>query len=162
DRQNTNAAALRVIEQHPLEGLGWVQFLQEGSDYVRQSPDYPITNVGIEVHNVALGRAAELGIPGGVLWVSTVLAGPVLMVMRRRSAAETQRRDDDGHGWRLVLVGVLVSWGIAAMLSPLPYPLPNLLVWLVAGVASGSYLVERSEAERVVHPQGQGVPSVRH
>ncbi len=148
DRQNTNAAALRVIEQHPLDGLGWVQFLDQGELYVRQDPTYPITNVHIEVHNVALGRMAELGLPGGLLWVGTVLAGPAYLALRRRRPAVpgAQPEDDDAHGWRLVLVGVLVSWGVAANLSPLPYPLPNLLVWLVAGVASGSYLVERVPA----------------
>ena len=62
--------------------------------------------------------------------------------------ADTPADEDDLHGWRLVLVGVVLSWGVAANLSPLPYPLPNLLVWLVAGVASGSYLVEKVPPRR--------------
>ncbi len=148
DRQNTNAAALRVIERHPLEGLGWVQFLEKGTEYVRQSPEYPVTNVRIEVHNVALGRAAELGLPGGLLWVSTVLAGPVLVAIGRAGGRRPRAVAPDAHGWRLVLIGVLVSWGTAALLSPLPYPFPNLVMWLVAGVAAGPYLLASGPGSR--------------
>jgi O-Antigen ligase len=67
DRQNTDAAALRVIGRHPLTGLGWLRFIDVNQDYVRQARDYPITNINIKVHNVPLSPMAELGIPGGAL-----------------------------------------------------------------------------------------------
>lgn len=134
DRQNVNAAALRAIDQHPLDGVGWMKFIDVGTDYVRQSPTYPITNVHIEVHNVVLGRAAELGIPGAALWVACLAAGPIACVFRKVRAG-------DLDGWRVVALGTLCAWGVAAVSSPLPYPLPNLLVWLVPGVLAGSYLV---------------------
>ena len=60
DRRNTNAAAVRAIEAHPLTGVGWVQFISVSGDYVRQDPDYPVTVTDIEVHNVVLSRTAEL------------------------------------------------------------------------------------------------------
>lgn len=133
DRQNVNAAAFRAIDQHPLDGVGWMKFLDVGVDYVRQSPTYPITNVVIEVHNVVLGRAAELGLPGAALWVACVVAGPVAAVLRRQPAG-------DLAGWRIIGIGTLSSWGLAIMSSPVPYPMPNLLVWLVTGVIASAYL----------------------
>jgi putative inorganic carbon (HCO3(-)) transporter len=135
DRQNVNAAAFRAIDQHPLDGVGWMKFLDVGVDYVRQSPTYPITNVNIEVHNVVLGRAAELGIPGAALWVACVIAGPVASVLRRR------RPRGEMAGWRVIALGTLCAWGVAIMSSPVPYPLPNLLVWLFPGVLASGYLV---------------------
>lgn len=142
DRQNTNAAAVRVVEAHPLTGLGWVEFQSEGTEYVRQAPDYPVTNVGIEVHNVFLGRAAELGIPGGALFAACVLAGPGRAVARRRRGLFGPRPNEPADAWGmwLVYLGTAAGWLVAALSSPLPYPLPNLLLWLLAGVVLAPHL----------------------
>lgn len=129
DRLNTNAAALRIIEREPLFGVGWVEFVSVNSEYVRQDPNYPITNTNIEVHNVALGRAAELGLPGGALWVLSVLGGPVQAALRR------VRVPGDLRSWRLVVVGSTSCWLTATLLSPVPYPLANNLAFVLAGVA---------------------------
>jgi putative inorganic carbon (HCO3(-)) transporter len=141
DRQNTNAAALRAIEEHPLTGVGWMRFIDVSDDYVRQSEEYPITNTRIEVHNVVLGRAAELGLPGAMLWVLCVLAGPVRAAVRRVADPP------DVEGWRPVLVASLACWLVAIMFSPVPYPLPNFLVWLLGGMVAAC---------------GRGVASERH
>lgn len=137
DRQNTYAAAERIIEAKPLFGVGWMRFVSVVPDYVRQAPDYPITNVGIEVHDVYLGRAADLGVPGGLLFVLCVVAGPGRALVRRRpaEAVESVPEADDAHGWYLVFVGVASSWGVVSLVSPLPYALPNVLFWLFAGIA---------------------------
>jgi putative inorganic carbon (HCO3(-)) transporter len=131
DRQNTNAAALRIIEQKPLDGVGWTRFRLVSAEWVRQAPDYPITNIAIEVHNVFLGRAAELGLPGALVWGCSLLVGPVTIALRTRGLTDEQR------DWRLVLIGALTTWAVAAMLGPLPYALPNLMVWLLAGMVAG-------------------------
>ncbi|GAA2030143.1 O-antigen ligase family protein [Pseudokineococcus marinus] len=130
DRRNVNEAALRLIEREPLTGVGWVGFIDASDEYVRQADDYPVTNVRIEVHNVPLARAAELGIPGALLWALCVVLGPLRAVLRRvpRSAPV------DLVGWRLVLTGGAATWGVALLLSPVPYPLPNYLVFLLAGM----------------------------
>ncbi len=133
DRQNTDAAALRVIERHPLTGVGWLRFIDVNQDYVRQARGYPITNIKIEVHNVPLSRAAELGIPGGALWLLSVLAGPCLVFLRRTPMG-------DLAGWRVASIGGTGAWLVVIMLSPTPYPLPNLLVWLESGIALIPYL----------------------
>lgn len=135
DRQNTNAAALRIVDRFPLEGVGWVRFRLVAADYVRQAPDYPITNINLEVHNVPLGRAAELGLPGALLWVGSLLAGPGAALVRHRGSSP------ELAGWRLVLIGTGTAWFAAAMLTPLPYALPNLLLWLLAGIVAAPGLV---------------------
>ena len=142
DRQNTNAAALRIVDELPLTGVGWVRFVEVSREWVRQSDDYPITNVAIEVHNVVLGRAAELGVPGAVMWVLCVLGGPVRAAMRR-----TPKDVEDAHLWRVVLIATLSGWSVALMLSPVPYPLPNYLVWLCGGIVLAPWLTRQPVAE---------------
>lgn len=138
DRQNTNAAALRAVAEHPVNGIGWTKFLTEGVDWVRQADDYPITNVDIEVHNVVLSRAAELGLVGAALWVACVLAGPGLALLRRPEPGL--------EGWRLVFLGYAGVWGVCTMVSPVPYVLPNNVLWLLAGMLLHGHLVRRPSA----------------
>lgn len=127
DRTNTNWAAVRVLEEHPWTGVGWLEFVNHSADYVWQADDYPITNIALEVHNVPLGRAAELGLPGAALWIACLLLGPVRSALRRQSGAEMEN-------WRLAFLGGLACWFLPAMLSPLPYALPNTLMWLMGGL----------------------------
>ncbi|MGY1604683.1 O-antigen ligase family protein [Geodermatophilus sp. SYSU D00815] len=138
DRANTNAAALRMVEENPLEGIGWSRFIQESADWVRQSDAYPVTNVNIEVHNVVLSRAAELGLIGAALWLACVFAGPV------RAALSRPARQDLAD-WRVILVGFGCVWGVVIMLSPLPYPLPNTLIFLMAGIVLRNHLLPRRD-----------------
>lgn len=137
DRQNTDLAALRIMEQHPLQGIGWQQFIDHGVEYVRQARDYPITAVHLEVHNVPLARGAELGIPGLLLFVTCLALGP-------GRALFTRVRDREHEGWRIILIGTAVAWFAGAMLSPLGTPLPNFLLWLVAGVVLAPAVVARN------------------
>ena len=142
DRLNTNAAALRIVEAHPLTGVGWLRFIDVVPQWVRQAPDYPITAINLEVHNVFLGRAAELGLVGAGLFVVCVLLGPVASVLRRAPIG-------DLTGWRVVALGAFCAWVVAANSSPLSYPLPNALVWLVAGIASAGWTSSVTARSRV-------------
>jgi putative inorganic carbon (HCO3(-)) transporter len=146
DRENTDQAALRVIDQHPLTGVGWLRFIDVNQDYVRQARGYPITNINIEVHNVVLSRAAELGIPGGALWVLAVLFGPCLVFIRRAPPG-------DLAGWRIASLGGTACWLVTIMLSPVPYPMPNMLVWLEAGIALTPYLTRSFGSQRLTSGQ---------
>ncbi len=136
DRQNTDLAALRIMEQHPLQGIGWQQFIDHGVDYVRQARDYPITATHLEVHNVLLARGAELGLPGLLLFSACLLLGPVRGVF-------TRSRTGEHEGWRVILIGSAAAWFAGAMLSPLGTPLPNFLLWIVAGVVLAPATVGR-------------------
>lgn len=136
DRYNTNNAALRVVEQHPITGVGWVKFLDVAQDYVRQADDYAVTNVHIEVHNVVLGRAAELGLPGAAFFLACIVCGPW------RAAVQRGALSGDLAVWRSVSIGMTAVWSVTIMLSPVPYPLPNTLTWLLAGIALIPHLSE--------------------
>ena len=152
DRQNTDLAALRIMEQRPLQGIGWEQFLEHGADFVRQARDYPITAVHLEVHNVFLARGAELGIPGLLLFVAAVALGPGRAVFTRTVDAEHE-------GWRAMMIGAAVAWFAGAMLSPLGTPLPNFLVWIIAGVVLAPRMVQRTRAVVVPGEQLSGLVS---
>ena len=139
DRQNVNDAALRAAAAEPLVGIGWGRFVLDGNDWVRQADDYPLTNTNIEVHNVVLSRAAELGLPAAALTVLSYLLGPVRMAMVRGRG--------DLAGWQLLLIasiGVLVP---PLMFSPNASPLPNYLIWTYAAVAGLPILVHGAESQ---------------
>lgn len=126
DRFNTNAAGLRIVEQLPLTGIGWGEFLRTGSSWVRQSAEYPLTSVNIEIHNVFLSRAAELGVPAAALFVLIVLLGPVRALFRRCPPPVVP--------WRAAFLAVFVVWLVPCFLSPNPYTFPNFLMWTLAGL----------------------------
>lgn len=145
DRVTTNEAAVRIIMDRPLTGIGWQQFVQIGPGYARQADLIPLANTNIEVHNVFLARGAELGIPGLVLYVMCLVTGPV--------AALTRRVRRDLVGWQLVLLGAFVVWFVVSMTSPNPYPLPTFLVWLLAG-----FVVAAPPYSEAVGAGSAGVP----
>lgn len=125
DRASTNEAALRILAQRPLTGIGWEQFVHIGSDFARQSDTLPLGATKIPVHNVFLGRGAELGIPGLMAFVFTLIAGPL--------AALTRPLRPDLVGWQLLLLAVFSVWFVVSMTSPNPYPLPTFLLWTITG-----------------------------
>lgn len=140
DRASTNHAAVRMVAEHPVFGVGWVRFVDANQDYVRQSDDLPIGYTRIEAHNVFLGRAAELGLPGVALFVICVLLGPVRAL--RRTGADPPRKVFDRvvgaaepGGWYMIAAAGTAGWLCVLMFSPAPYPLPNLMVWLLASLA---------------------------
>jgi putative inorganic carbon (HCO3(-)) transporter len=128
DRYNTNDAALRGFTSHPVFGIGWEQFENIGSKWLRQAGNYPLTGAGLEVHNVFLSHLVELGIVGASMWILAFFSGVV--------AAALRRGRDDLYPWRLGLIAIVVYYLIAANLGPMSYPLPNLLLWLWAGIVA--------------------------
>jgi O-antigen ligase len=132
DRLNTNAAAVRVVEHRPLGGVGWQRFVDVNPDYVRQADTYPITGTDIEVHNVFLGRAAELGLPGLFLY----LAALVLACL----AAFVPRVPPELRPWRIGAFAILIQWLFVANLGPLPYAFANAMLWLWLGVVAAPFL----------------------
>lgn len=128
DRLNTDAAALRMLVDHPLAGVGWTEFPTKSVPYFRQAATYPITGVGIEVHNVFLSRAVELGIIGASLWLAAFVVA--------LGGALLQRPPPELVPWRIGLFAVAVQWIIVASFGPLSYAFANMLIWLWAGVVA--------------------------
>ena len=129
-RKNSNAAAVRMIQDRPVLGFGWGRFEKESFPYYRQTQDYPLTFVPHgNLHNVYLQNAVELGLVGGILWavaLFAVLAGAIL----RRGPPELRP-------WKIGLVAVALASLIAWATVPAEYIMPHLLLWLWAGVAWG-------------------------
>lgn len=136
DRAYTNDAALRMVVERPLTGVGWGRFVEESPDYVFQSDTGPLTNVDIEVHNVLLSRASELGVPGAALFVLIVLLGPVAAVLARRGVRLRDVPDDLTDVHVLATVAV-VSWVVVSMFTGLSFAFANLLAWALAGLSFG-------------------------
>jgi O-antigen ligase len=159
DRLNTNNAALRMVEARPIFGFGWQTFVTTGPDYLRQADTYPQTGAGLEVHNVFLSHAAELGLLGAGLW-AVALFGAVGGAIVRRGPPEL-------GPWRVGLLAIFVAFLIVANLGPLSYAFPNLLLWTWAGVAGAEFFlaprgdttrsVPRSPLRAVAAPDGEAL-----
>jgi putative inorganic carbon (HCO3(-)) transporter len=130
DRLVTDAAAVRAVRAHPLFGVGWGRWLDVNTEYIRQGANYPISpNAGnIEVHNVLLSNAAQLGIIGTVLWLGALLAAVGAALLRPGPAALDP--------WRVALVALTLHYAIVGAFGPLSYAFPNLLLWLWAGITA--------------------------
>lgn len=96
-------STLYMIEDHFLIGSGWDTFLFVYPDYnyFIQGPEV----VMYHAHNLYLNMFAEVGIPGGVLFL-TVLVGHGIVVGKTTSRAVGRTLQ---YGLGALLVGVLVS-----------------------------------------------------
>lgn len=147
-RKNTNRAAVDMIEARPVAGFGWQTFQVESAPYFRQAANYPAIGVGQGVHNVFLSNAAELGIPGAVLWGCGFLLAVGGALIRRVSPAL--------QPWRIALLALAVQWLIVANLTPLPWAFPTLVLWTWAGIVAagavgpldGGVVVRRGPGQR--------------
>ncbi len=144
DRLSSNEAAVSLLTERPLTGIGWRRFNPWGADWVRQADTYPLNNVVIEVHNVLLSRAAELGIPAAALLLAIWVAGPLRILRVRRLTGEAMR-------WRSLGLGAFTVWATVGLFGPLSHPFSNNLVWLVAGVA-GACVLDAARAPTCARP----------
>jgi putative inorganic carbon (hco3(-)) transporter len=151
DRENTDIAALKIISKYPLTGVGWENFINVSSQYMRQQPDYPITGVGLEVHNIFLSHAAELGIPGLLLWLVAFLGAlwrafsPFPWWRGRAGSAASRAPPEDWRWrdpWRMGGVAIVLCFLVIANLTPFSEALPNTLLWTWLGVLAIPYTSE--------------------
>ncbi len=132
DRLGSNEAALALLADRPLTGIGWRRFFPYGSDWFRQSDAYPMNNVVIEIHNVLLSRAVELGIPAVLVLLTIWVLGPMRTMLRPATG--------EAEHWRLLTAATFTAWVVTGFFGPLALPFPTYCVWLIAGVASMSHL----------------------
>ena len=174
DRENTDIAALKIISKYPLTGVGWENFINVSPQYMRQQPDYPITGVGLEVHNIFLSHAAELGIPGLLLWLLAFLGAvwrafsPFPWWRGRGAGAATRAPPEDWSWrdpWRMGGVAIVLCFLVIANLTPFSEAAPNMLLWTWLGVLAMPYTSElrvpayaRSRAAVPVSPRRELAP----
>jgi putative inorganic carbon (hco3(-)) transporter len=151
DRLNTNNAAIDMIESRPLFGYGWQTFPKEGPLHMWQADTYPLTGAGLEVHNLFLSHAAELGLIGSLLWLSGFLMAIGGAILRRGPP--------DLLPWRIGLAAITAAILVSASFSPLSAAFPNLLLWTWAGiVARDHFLVPRRTKTARDHAAGPPMP----
>ena len=143
DRINTDIAALHIVEQEPLTGVGWQNFENVSVNYMTEQPGTPITGEGIEVHNVFLSHAAELGIPGLLLWL-LAFGGAVWRAFfpgRSRQVREdlAPPSEKELRLWRAGALAILLCFVVEASLAPFSQALPNSLLWTWLGVCAIPY-----------------------
>ncbi len=148
DRENTDLAALKIISEHPLTGVGWENFINVSTQYMRQQPTYPITGIGLEVHNVFLSHAAELGLPGLLLWLLAFggalwhAFSPFPWSRDRWRPGSSRAPPEDWRWrdpWRMGGVAVVLCFLVIANLAPFSEALPNALLWTLLGVLAMPY-----------------------
>lgn len=175
DRENQTGAAMRMIEDKPLLGFGWNNYVNTALPYFRQSPNYPLvgypsslnpaalgstaprdpvtgrtvpvglSSLSLGLHDTYLAYAVELGLIGACLWLATVVWG-LGGVLLRRGPPELRP-------WRLGLLALTVCYLVIAAVDPLNQNFTQLLVWTWAGVAVGEPLAHRPAG---VRPAGDG------
>jgi O-antigen ligase len=129
DRQNTNAAGLRMVADKPFLGVGWDRPNAELEPYFRQSEDRPLTGGVAGLHNIYLYYAAGLGLIGFGLW----LAALVLAFSRGLGPGGSARLTT----WKIGLKAIAGAWLIVGVTSPAHYPFTTYIVWAWAGIAAG-------------------------
>lgn len=129
DRKNLAVAAVNMVEEYPLVGIGWNRFAEENADYFRVSRDFPLTGENTVIHNVFLTYAAELGLVGLALWVVTLCLG--------MAAALWPPARGEPHVWQIALGAYLVFFLVISNFV-FPQVFPNLALWLLAGATVGA------------------------
>jgi O-antigen ligase len=144
DRINASETALRILQFRPFFGVGYYNFWNVENDWFWQLDTTPVAATGIAVHNVFLGNAVELGIPGVTLWLLGLL-GAAKGLLRPLPRIPEQLL------WRQAALGYFVCWFTAAMLMPITYPLPSSMLWIFLGivltpadVGFGEYIADSS------------------
>lgn len=139
DRLGSNDAAFALLHDLPWTGIGWRRFYPEGADWFRISDGYAMNNVVVEIHNVLLSRAAELGIPAAIVFLLIWFYGPGRLL--------TTPAHGDLAGWRVLGLAAFAAWAVTGMAGPMAIPFPNYLAWLVAGVACHSWALADPDPE---------------
>ncbi len=155
DRENLNAAALRMVEARPLLGFGWGRFTDVSPPYFWQAANRPLTAVGaqscdsqpagarqttdgsrpkctVPVHNAYLSNAAELGLIGATLWIAASVAAIGGAIVRRGPPWAVP--------WRIGLLAMAIMWGVVIFFTPLEGPFSPIVLWTWAGIVWASRL----------------------
>jgi putative inorganic carbon (hco3(-)) transporter len=144
DRQNMTAAGLRMVAAKPLFGFGFGKYPTESLEYFRESPNYPMNGysmpancVGescvpekqVPLHDTYIALAVELGLIGGLLWLSSFVLGMGIGIFSPGSAAL--------RPWKLGLLTLTICYLAICLFDPYQASFPDLLLWVWAGVAMG-------------------------
>ena len=129
ERENTNAAGLRMLQAKPILGFGWDRGNQNMASYFELNPNIPLTGARAGFHDLYLQYAVTLGLAGFLLWA----LGGVLAI----GGGLTSRAPPEVRPFQVGLKGLAVAWLIIGVSSPASYPFSTFLLWTWAGLVRG-------------------------
>lgn len=129
ERQNTNAAGVRMLRDKPFLGFGWDRPYREIEPYMLQQDDIPLIGRQAGLHNAYLQSAVALGLVGFLLWVAAI----GLAFSRAISAPAGPRI----RPWQIGLKAVVIAWICIGLVNPAHFAFMTYLLFTWAGVAYG-------------------------
>jgi putative inorganic carbon (HCO3(-)) transporter len=139
ERENVNAAAINMVSKRPLLGFGLGTFNEKNRDYFRLLDRVPqVAILEIEVHNVFLSLAVDLGLIGAGLFVACLLCAV--------GSALFSRGPPEMKPWRAGLLAITIFWVVLANFVPTGQVFPSLIVWFWAGIVLSGCVAERVAA----------------
>jgi O-antigen ligase len=148
-RTNVWAGAWTSIKERPVFGLGYGSFISEANELMLRTPGVDLTNMtlrprGLYAHSAYIETAAEVGIPGLILFLGMLIA-------TGRSFWRTAVRARDAGAWYIMRIAnasliSLVAWCIASLFASSETSRP---LWILIGIALAlPMLVEEHEDTR--------------
>ncbi|MGH3665153.1 MAG: O-antigen ligase family protein [Egibacteraceae bacterium] len=157
-RATSNLASLSVFLDHPVVGVGPLQYFQQYSRSYANQLDLRFFEGRRRAHNLYFELAADTGLLGLLTFLAVPLA--VGFSLRRAARRLKDRRPDDAHLAYALLFG-LVSYFASAVFLHLAY---QRYLWLLLGLANAAAWVHRREAADATATGGPDValPSGTH
>ena len=149
-RINHWRAALGLVEDDPLLGVGYGSYIRLSNDLLLRTPGtdlshYRLRPNGSEVHNTYLGTTAELGIPGFVLLLG-------LMVSTARMFRRVARDAADLSPFVARLANALllsiIGWSLVAVFLSAETARP---FWILVGISLALPKILADEARRTAY-----------
>jgi O-antigen ligase len=129
------AGAELSISERPMLGLGYGAFASSSTDLITRTPNIDLTHFelregGIEVHNVYLSTAAELGYTGLVFFIGMLVS---MLVLNRQTARRARASDALLVGRLATALCVsLVGWAISSIFISTETSRP---LWIMFGLS---------------------------
>ncbi|PVZ07997.1 O-antigen ligase [Actinomycetospora cinnamomea] len=138
DRLNIAATSFQAILDHPIFGVGIGRFTAYNTDHHIAWSQEIDWNRGwaIASHENELGITAELGIPGGLLWIALLVGIAWKLVSARRHLPADGLL---GRGFATLALLVLITWQATAVTVDMRFlDFASTLPFLIFGVAVGA------------------------
>lgn len=138
DRLNIMATSFKAILEHPIFGVGIGRFTKFNTDHHVAWSQEIDWNRGwaIASHENELGITAELGVPGGLLWIALLvgIAWKLASAYRRLPPSGLL-----GQGFAVLAILTLITWQVTAFTVDMRFlDFAGTLPFLLFGIAVGA------------------------
>ena len=148
-RLNIWLGAATAIKERPLYGLGYGAFQPSLNDLLLRTPrvdltTYELRPAGQPAHNAYIGTAAELGLPGLVLFIGVIVT--TLLSVRRTARRARELGEEFLARVATALALSLGGWAVASLFLSSE---TSRVLWIILGLALAlPRLLERAAAEQ--------------